>query len=64
MRTLTFSDLNEFCPNRVLFKDHHDLDPAPLRGHKGSSCMFGIKSKVLMSTITVAATLGLTHVQS
>ena len=36
---------------------HHDFDPAPLRDHKGLTCiyiaMFGIISEVLMSTLTV-----------
>ena len=40
MKTLTFGDLNESCSPPVPLKDHHDPDPAPLRGHKGSICKY------------------------
>ena len=42
------------CLNHVPFRGHHDFDPDPasLKGHKGSPCMFGIKSKGLMWTLT------------
>ena len=60
MRMLTFSDLNECClapvPTMPPYRDHHDLDPAPkwvIKGQPSNIAMFGIKSKVLMSTSTI-----------